>query len=168
MLIATALSKMFLYVDTYGLTQKRVYATWFMLLLAVSFVVVFLRQVCRRVNLTGTLLCVFLAFFLAISLVNVDRLIVSYNVQACLDGNIYTMQGEVLEDAGVSGVLPALNFMAQTEGTQDPALVDIREKTDRWLARMSQELHNMKPGEKNIPILQAERALQASGRYAMR
>lgn len=167
-LIATALSKMFLYVDTYGLTQKRVYATWFMLLLAVSFVAVFLRQVCRRINLTGSLLCIFLVFFLTISLVNVDRLIVSYNVQACLDGNIYTMQGEVLEDAGVSGVLPALDFMAKTEGTQDPALADIREATDRWLGRMSQELHSMKLGEKNIPMLQAERALQASGRYTMK
>jgi hypothetical protein len=166
-LIATALSKMFLYVDTYGLTQKRVYATWFMLLLAMSFVIVFIRQFCRRVNLMGTLLCIFLVFFLAISLVNVDRLIVSYNVQACLDGNVYTMQGTVLDDAGASGVLPALEFMKQTEGTQDPDLVSLRDKTDRWLSRMSQDLHTMEFGKMNISYLQAEKALQATEAYAM-
>ncbi len=174
-LIATALSKMFLYVDTYGLTHKRVYATWLMLLLAVSFIAVLIRQLWRRMNLTGTLLCIFLAFFLAVSLVNVDSLIVSYNVNACLDGNVRAMQGEkggegyieVLEDAGISGVVPALDFMHQTEGTADSELIAIREQTDQYLKRMAYKLHDMKAGEKNVVSIRAEKALQHDMQYAL-
>lgn len=166
-LIATAVSKMVLYVDAFGLTQKRVYAAWFMLLLAVAFIVVLIRQVWHRMNLIGTLLCVFLVFFLAISVVNVDGMIVSYNVDRCLEGNISTMQGErdsnkieVLEDAGVSAVLPALRFMDETADSTDPDVQAIREKTEKFLQKQADRLDGASFWEKNFVGIRAERALR--------
>ncbi len=184
-LIATALSKMYLYVRTYGMTQKRIYATWLMLLLAVAFVAVILRQLWARMNLVGTLLAVFLVFFMAISVVNVDSLILSYNVHAALDGNLRAVQGDVFEDAGLSGVCPALTFMAETadaaltpsdtpatESTAaSPTADDIhaqkltatRAAIHDYLTRMAEELDGMKWHEHNAVTLRARAALEQAG-----
>ncbi len=168
-LIATALSKMFLYVDTYGMTHKRVYATWLMLLLAVAFVAVILRQMWSRLNLTGALVTIFLVFFLAISLLPVDALIVRYNVNVALDGNLRTMQGDVCEDSGAAGVLAALDFM---EATADPAvaaqydpaaLAEVRTQTQAYLEDMANELGQMKWDAHNITTLRAKEALTRRG-----
>ncbi len=172
-LIATALAKMLLYVETYGLSHKRVYATWLMLLLAVAFAAVLLRQLWTRLNLTGTLLAVFLAFFLAITLAPTDALIVQYNTDLALDGNLYAMQGDVCEDSGAAGVLPALDFMKATadsdalrsaNGELDAnAIAAIRTHTDAYLKRMAQALGARKWHEHNITTLRAENALKAAG-----
>ena len=171
-LIATALAKMLLYVDTYGMTHKRTYATWLMLLLAVCFVAVILRQLISRMNLTGTFLAVFLVFFLAISVVNVDSLIMQYNKNAALEGNLHTMQGEVLEDCGYSGVLSALEFM---DATADPAysaglsgddaekLTHIRTDVSDLLKDYGRELKEMKWYEHNLVTLRAKKALLDAG-----
>jgi hypothetical protein len=172
-LIATAVAKMLLYVDTYGMTHKRTYATWLMLLLAVCFVAVILRQIFSRMNLTGTLLAIFLVFFMAISVVNVDSLIMKYNANAAIDGNLRTMQGEVLEDCGHSGVLAALDFM---EATADPnfkpadpvefspeQLEKIRAATHNYLDRAAKELGEMKWYEHNLVTLRARAALKDAG-----
>jgi hypothetical protein len=172
-LIATAVAKMLLYVDTYGMTHKRTYATWLMLLLAVCFVAVILRQIFARMNLTGTLLAIFLVFFVAISVVNVDSLIMKYNANAAVDGNLRTMQGEVLTDCGHSGVLAALDFM---EATADPdfkpadpvefspeQLEKIRTATHNYLDRAAKELGEMKWYEHNLVTLRARAALKDAG-----
>ena len=106
-LIATALSKMFLYIDTYGLTQKRVYASWGMVLLAVVFVAVLLRQIFRRFPATVTVLFAGILLFALITLPNVDGMIASYNVDRFLAGDLDTVDVEALEKLDVSAV-PAL------------------------------------------------------------
>lgn len=169
-LIATAVAKMLLYVDTYGMTHKRTYATWLMLLLAVCFVAVILRQIFAKMNLTGTLLAIFLVFFVAVSVVNVDCLIMKYNVNAAIDGNLRTMQGDVPEDCGDSGILAALEFM---EATADPnfapenpvefsaeQLATIRANTEDYLTRSAKKLEDMKWYEHNLVTLRAKAALE--------
>ena len=49
-LIATALAKMGMYIESYGLTQKRVYASWLMLVLAVVFVLIPIGQFLERLQ----------------------------------------------------------------------------------------------------------------------
>ncbi len=169
-LIATALSKMLLYVDTYGLTHKRVYATWLMVLLAVAFAAVLVRQLWTRLNLTASLLAIFLAFFLAIALAPTDALIVRYNVNAALNGNLLTMQGDVCEDSGTAGVLAALDFMEATSDpnalpkaltTADPdELFAVRVQTNWYLLQMSEKLDDLKWYEHNITTLRAKAALK--------
>ena len=106
-LIATALSKMMLYIDSYGLTQKRVYASWLMLLLAAVFVLVLVRQFVRRMPLAGSIAICGLLFFALIALPNVDGMIANYNVDAYLSGKLPTVDVESISDYGISSV-PAL------------------------------------------------------------
>lgn len=165
-LIATALAKMYLYVDAYGLTHKRVFASWFMILLAICFVAVCIRQFFSKMNLTGTVVCIFLICFTLLSLCNVDGIIARYNINAALDGNLKAIGGDVLQDTDVSGVLPALSYM------EEVADKDIPPESPEWYAQedvraylelQARRIKAMEQGEKNITVLIAERALVEAG-----
>lgn len=162
-LISTALAKMILYVDSYGLTHKRVLASWLMIVLALCFVAVIVRQVTRRVNLTGTVVVIFVVCFTVLSLCNLDGIIARYNVSAALDGNLLAIGGDILDDTDVSGVLPALEFMEETEGSTDPDVIAAREDVKSYLALQAHRLENLEAGEKNIPRLVADKALRDHG-----
>ena len=87
-LIATAISKTALYIKAYGLTQLRVYAAWFMILLAAAFVIMLIKQICPKTNAAASLLIAFVLLFGILALSNPDRLIAEYNVDRYLDGTL--------------------------------------------------------------------------------
>ena len=146
-LIVTALSKMMLYIDSYGLTQKRVYASWLMLLLAAVFVLVLVRQFVRRMPLAGSIAICGLLFFALIALPNVDGMIANYNVDAYLSGKLPTVDVESISDYGISSV-PALckledaleeltdrnadetTFLTQTSAALDAIALELDEADD--------------------------------------
>lgn len=146
-LIVTALSKMMLYIDSYGLTQKRVYASWLMLLLAAVFVLVLVRQFVRRMPLAGSIAVCGLLFFALIALPNVDGMIANYNVDAYLSGKLPTVDVESISDYGISSV-PALcklenaleertdrnadetTFLTQTSAALDAIALELDEADD--------------------------------------
>lgn len=172
-LIATALSKMFLYVNTYGMTHKRTYATWLMLLLAACFLALLIRQAVSRMNLTATVLVLFLAFLTVLSVVNVDALILSHNTDAALGGNLRALRGGVCEDCGYSGVPAALEFMAASEdpsaipladyGMTEGELAAVRAEVGDYLHRMAEGLEDMKWYGHNLVTLRARAALAGEG-----
>lgn len=88
LLIATSESKMCLYISEMGLTPKRVYTAWFMLFLALVFLMLLLRQfrprfhLARGVLVTGTLMLGLLAFSLP------DAWIAAYNLNAYKAGKL--------------------------------------------------------------------------------
>ncbi len=111
-LIATAFSKLYLYITRFGLTPKRVYAAWFMLILAVVFLLIILKQILIRFRLipAATLVCV--ALFAVLALSGTDRLIAQYNVDRYLEGSLETVDVEAMEDLG-DAAIPALVRLAK-------------------------------------------------------
>ena len=103
-LIATALSKMALYIDAYGLTHKRVYASWLMLLLSVIFLLVLLKQWVVRLPLMKATIVTAILFFALIALPNTDAMIANYNVDRYLDGTLSDVDIDELEELGISSV----------------------------------------------------------------
>lgn len=79
-IIASALSKMVIYMDEYGLTRSRLYASWFMLLLALVFLVVLVRQFVPQMAITKPCFYIFLAMFTALCFMRTDALIATYNI----------------------------------------------------------------------------------------
>ena len=73
MFIATALSKMVLYINYFGLTLLRVYVTWFMVLLAAVFVIAFIKQIYKSMNAVKVFSVVFVIMFFALSFSNVRQ-----------------------------------------------------------------------------------------------
>ncbi len=103
-LISTAISKMVMYINSYGLTRKRVYASWFMLLLAVVFVLLIIRQFASHFKIVAVTLAVSVVAFTVLALGNVDRFIAKYNVDRYLDGTLKTVDVEALYELGDSGI----------------------------------------------------------------
>ncbi len=141
-LIATAISKMALYIKTYGLTQKRVYATLLMLLLATIFIAVLLSQFIKKIRLIPVIIILCIVFGGIIALPDVDGMIATYNVDSYLAGDLDSVDISTLSSYGVSSV-PALVDLRDTlrerpQLTQDEK--DILNNTDLALNKIKTEL----------------------------
>jgi hypothetical protein len=85
LLVATAMSKMLLYIESYGLTRLRVYTTWFMLLLIIVFLLLLFWHF-RAFNLAKPLLIAAVLCFIALGFANTDGLIAKHNIDRYLSG----------------------------------------------------------------------------------
>lgn len=113
-LIATAISKMVLYINTYGLTQMRVYSSVFMIALAVLFALILVKQFLSRTPAAAAaILCVFLLFSV-LALGNADAYIARYNVDRYLNGTLDEADIDTLAELGDAGV-PQLVRLAKIE-----------------------------------------------------
>ena len=95
MLIVTALSKMAMYIKYFGLTQLRVYTTWFMLVLLLVFVIIALRQF-KIFNGSKIVIISFVILFMFLCYGNVDGMIVKYNINRYVDGTLKTVDVNAL------------------------------------------------------------------------
>lgn len=80
LLIAVALRKMLLYIDRYGLTPLRIYTSWFMILLAVVFLLVGLSLLVPCLRASKAVVLAFVLWLGILQFANVDGLIARYNV----------------------------------------------------------------------------------------
>lgn len=97
-LISTAVAKMMMYIDCYGLTPKRVYSTWLMLVLAFIFVLIILKQFIGRLRLIALSLAVMVLMFSALTLSGVEKFIAEYNVNRYIDGTLPIVDVDALTD----------------------------------------------------------------------
>ncbi len=104
LLIAIAYSKMVLYIRSFGLTRLRVYATWFMGILAGMFFAVLVRQFLRRGNFILVFLVLFAVSFSGLCLSNPDAWVARYNTDIYLTGQTQIIDVDELEELGSSAV----------------------------------------------------------------
>lgn len=114
MLIITAISKMVMYINTYGLTQLRVYTTWFMVVLFLIFAVIAVRQF-KKFNATRVILVGFVVFFLIMSYGNVDGRIAAYNIDRYMNGTLESLDVKDLSGLSDAAVPYMYNLYLDTE-----------------------------------------------------
>ena len=113
-LIATAFSKMAMYIGVYGLTMPRLLPCVFMVITAAVFVALIALQkwsfsIVRFALITGSvMLCV---LFLS----NPDALVVRYNTDRYLAGTLQDYDIEILYRSGSAGVRPAAEVYEKTD-----------------------------------------------------
>ena len=107
LLISTAVSKMFMYIRVYGLTQLRVYTSWFMLLLFVLFTSVILSVITKKVNLSKVTVTAFVIMFAALSFCNIDGVIAKYDLNEYSKGNLPYFSFSMMSDLS-SGAAPEI------------------------------------------------------------
>ncbi|MBE5933091.1 MAG: DUF4173 domain-containing protein [Lachnospiraceae bacterium] len=122
-LIATAMSKMSLYIESYGLTQKRVYSSWLMIVLALLFVVAVVKQFVEKLNAVAVSCVVVVVMFAGLSLSNVDGLIARYNIDRYLEGSLETVDVWAMRDLGDAAVPEMVRLIDElkSRGVTDPA-----------------------------------------------
>lgn len=182
-LISTAIAKMVLYIKRFGLTPKRVYATWFMGLLAVLFVLVIVRQFIRSFRLVSVSAVACILLFTLLALSGVDGIIADYNIDRYLEGSLEDADIEALEELGYAAV-PALCRLAEhldaklgrdmSQWKYDDYVADLKEneKPDEQvklyhklaviLYRMAEE-YEKEFFALSIPRVRAERAFEEIG-----
>ena len=118
LLISTAMSKMFLYIKCYGLTQLRVYTSWFMLLLFIVFAVILARQFARFNGSRIVVICA-VVMFLVLGYSNPDGIIADYNIIKYEDGTLEELDYMALSTLS-DGAVPAM--YEHYKATDDVAL----------------------------------------------
>ena len=101
-IIATALAKMIMYIDAYGLTRPRLYTAWFMVLLAAVFILLLVMQF-RKLPAASVLTAVFTLWLGILCFARPDALIAEYNITRWEKGTLATpdwyMLCELSDDA---------------------------------------------------------------------
>lgn len=126
LILVTAFSKMALYIKYCALTWKRVYVSWFLILLAVFFIVIIIKQFREKLCIANVMSVVFTLLFAVLCFGNIDGQIARYNIWR------FTEYGErvdlealyQLSDDGWAVVLESEEF----DGTDD----QITEESSGW------------------------------------
>ncbi len=111
-LVATALSKMVLYMHSFGLTRLRVLTSAFMVLLAAVVLFLALRLFIRRVPVAKLAIGLGAAILIAVSLANVDGMVSRYNVKAWKTGSLQSLDIEMIRGLG-DGAVPVLDELSR-------------------------------------------------------
>lgn len=159
-LISTALAKLFMYISSYGLTPKRVYAAWFMVVLAAVFLLIAIKQFVKKLRVTAISLVVLSILFAALALPNTDGYIAKYNVDRYVAGTLDTVDLEAMEDLGVAAVPQVVRLATILEKESPAAPLCI--KSCALLQRIKSDYFSQDDNLLicNVPYLQAKAALE--------
>ena len=108
-LIATAMSKMIMYIDTYGLTELRVYTTWFMVLCAYIFVLILIKQFKRSFRLAKAVSIGFTVLFAVLCFSRPEALIAKYNIEMYNAGYLKELDISAIENMSDDALLAAVD-----------------------------------------------------------
>ena len=84
-LMVIAQSKVVMYIRTYGMTPKRIFAFWFTIVIGVIFLFIVLYQFLPKINLTRCAVISSVLLLCVIAFANVDAMIAKYNIELSLD-----------------------------------------------------------------------------------
>lgn len=117
MIIATAMTKMFMYIGRYGMTMLRMYTSWFMILLALIFIPIIVLQI-KDFPIWKTLFAVFSVMFAVLCFGNFEGNIAVYNINAYQSGMIEKIDVAEFEELGIAAVAPAYELYRECEDEQ--------------------------------------------------
>ena len=111
-LVASAMSKMALYISFFGMTYLRVSTTWFMLFIGIVFLFILIRQFAPRFNVIGVTIVTGVLMFAVFSYSSPDAWISAYNIDAWKTGKLSSIDVEALDRLS-DGATPYLITLAE-------------------------------------------------------
>ncbi len=131
LLITSALSKMIMYIGEFGITQLRVYTSWFMILLAVIFVMIIVLQI-RDFAFWKVLFAAFTVMMGVLCFGNIDGAIARYNVGAYQSGALEDFDFNAMYPLGAAAAKPVSELLDDE---------DCRYHAEHFLGNMSADLN---------------------------
>lgn len=157
LIIATALTKMFMYIGEYGMTLLRVYTSWFMVLLALIFVLIIALQL-RDYVIWKALFAAFSAMFALLCFGDPEGAIARYNIAAYQAGTLKELDVSAFDELGYSAAAPAAELL---ESTSDEKLK--REIKDVLKSIRAADEYNDEFAYFSIPRAKAKSAMERIG-----
>lgn len=163
-LIGTAMSKLVMYIQYYGLTHKRIYAAWFMVVLAIVFIMIFIYQFVSKMKITALCTSVVIIMFAVLALGNIDSKIAEYNVNNYLNGNLTSIDIYELYDLGDAAIPSIVKLTQYWDDMENRSDTEANQCYD-LRGHLSREKINMMENEKDIwekslPYIRAKKALE--------
>lgn len=158
-LIGTAMAKMMLYIGQYGLTAKRVLASWVMITLALLFLVIILRLFTAKMKplSVSAFVCAFMVLVLAMS--NYNAVIAEYNVERYISGESETVDVKSLVKLGTAAV-PSMTrlavYMEEQGMTDDGGYLMLRSEIEKERIKLDEKRSIF---ELSVPSVQAKNAI---------
>lgn len=115
-LIGTAISKMFLYIERFGMTRLRIYTSVFMIFLGLVFITVVAKFFIRKIPYMKIILLLASTILVVSCITDIDRVIANYNVDMYLSGKLDTMDISTLSQLNDSATEPILKLYRSTDG----------------------------------------------------
>ncbi len=103
-IISTAISKMVLYINAYGMTVLRLTTSAFMLFLGVVFISVILRIYIKKINIIKTALITAGCIVLILGTANVNAICAKYNYESYMNRRLDTIDIDALYNLGDEGI----------------------------------------------------------------
>lgn len=126
-IIATALSKMVLYIGSFGMTRLRITTSAFMVFLAVVFISLMLRIFISKVQVLKTGVIAATVVLIILGTVNVNRVVASYNFNAYVDRRLETIDVSAISELGEEGVPYLIKLTSsKEEEVKEIAIDEIR------------------------------------------
>ena len=119
-IIATAISKMLLYIDAYGMTVKRLTTSAFMVFLAVVYLCMILRIYFKRVNLIKLSLLAASCIILVLGICNVNTVCAKYNYESYRSGKLETVDVAAMYHLGDEGI----PYVVKLASDKDPEVAE--------------------------------------------
>ena len=129
---------MALYIKAYGLTLDRIHASWFMIVLAVAFVLSILKQIWTKLRFTSVLLGCVAVMFAVLIYGNANAIVANYNADAYLDGRLESVDVREINDMEHAGI-DAL--MRLSESAPDSG---VRHSAEKYLQERRAEIEDSK------------------------
>lgn len=122
-LITTAIAKLVMYINIYGLTQKRFYAAWFMLVLALIFIAVAISRFIPKIKVLVVSAAILVVSFTCLSLCNADSLIAKYNVDRYISGTLGTVDVNTMGEMGDAAIPELIRLAEHIDNEKDTDII---------------------------------------------
>lgn len=153
LLITTALRKMLLYIQNFGLTKLRVLTCWLMLLLAACFILITLYQFLSRLPVKKWITAVSVVFIALPAFGNIDGMIAHYNVTAYQSGDLESIDITHLYSLSAD----AIPYTVPLLEDDDPSVVF---RTQLFLEQQKEKLDQRSFPEYSLSLYRARKALE--------
>ena len=157
-LISTAVAKLVMYIEYYGLTPKRIYAMWLMILIGVAFVIIALGQFVSKIKVVAICFTASVIMFAGLALCNVNAICAQYNVNRYLDGSLETLDMSAMDELGDSAIPSLVKVVESMDDNTDSRLKKLI--VDNLKSRANAfKLEDFSIFQVSVPYLQAKAAL---------
>lgn len=165
-LISTAVAKLVMYIDFYGLTQKRFYAMWAMAVIALVFLVIALGQFIRRLRTVAISMCIVGILFGFLCVCNVNTVTAQYNVDRYLSGSLESIDPRAMEKLGTSAIPSLVELLENTKTIKGPSDPDVRDEIHSYLLNCAEAYQEEDPGFLDLRIVDYQ-AIDALKEYGL-
>ncbi|MBQ2676965.1 MAG: DUF4173 domain-containing protein [Clostridia bacterium] len=136
-IISTSFSKMYLYMETYGLTRLRVLTSCFMVVLFILFILALIRIFATKFPYMKVALAVGFSAIIIVGFADVDRVVSKYDVEQYKAGALPELDIGVFEDMSDSCVPYLIELMNYDDGPLSYAARE--ELSSRFEAKFTQK-----------------------------